>query len=269
MKTQTAANGDLTTITDAQTKTFDFSYSNIKVRGPNKNGVHYDCVDFVRSRNNTVSYQIYPVHSFSNDKDCYLVQSTATSVPKNFVNIIITFNDYVCNYTYGYIRMVYTSQYVDNGTMSVNDVALIKNVPSNPNISTTYSEDMEWNVSNKVGVNKDGVVAEVGGGVSYSKSKSWSVSEYSLVNISMRDYIASDQWYTDTQTPDNGATHYVGALLVFCEGVNAKSAARNQMQYDADWIWKIGKDYWKNHSNIKMNIKFEAQDGACFGWCQV
>lgn len=75
---------------------------------------------------------------------------------------------------------------IDGGGMSINDVALIRHEPANVNPSTSYSEGMQWEINGKVGVNKDGPSAEIGGGVSFNKSKSWSVSEYSLINKSMK-----------------------------------------------------------------------------------
>ena len=130
------------------------------------------------------------------------------------------------------------------------------------------SKGMEWEVNGKVGVNKDGVAAEVGGGVKFSKSVSWSVSEYKLVNDSMKDHPASAKWYVDVQSPGNGDTHYVAAPFIYYQGVNATAASRNQIQYSTYFMWEVGKNYWKNHANMRMYVNFKVEDGFCMGWCQ-
>ena len=31
-------------------------------------------------------------------------------------------------------------------------------------------------------------------------------------------------------------------------------------------MWEVGRDYWKNHPDMKMNLIFEVVDGVCSGW---
>ena len=260
---------DLTNIADSQTKTINFSYSGTQVDGIKFDGKTYNCMKFTKDRTNTVSYVIYSAHSFSNGKDYYLIQANTSTVPKNFKDTYVyPFGEdrYKFNYLYGYTWKIVAEQWIDDGSMSVDDVALIRNAPANVNKSTSHTEGMSWNISGKVGVNKDGVSAELGGGVQYSKSKTWTTTEYSIVNDSMKKYPASAAWYAEVSLPSNGDSHFVGlAPYRRYRGINAVSASTRQLQFDSEWIWEVGKDYWKNHKNLTMNIKFTAYDGASVG----
>ena len=261
-----AANDDLTAIADAQTKTFNFSYSNKMSPTYNLFSNRYQ-YRYSRSRNNFVSVTIYSAHSFSSGKDYYVVQSNTTTVPRNFNDTYIEWNDYKRNVLYGFTRSAATEHHIDGGEMSTGDVALVKHTPVNVNPSKSYSEGMEWEINGKVGVNKDGVAAEIGGGVKFSKSVSWSVSEYDLINDSMKEHPASAKWYVSVQGPDDGDTHYVGAPFIYYKGVNAKGASTRQIQYDTYFMWEVGKNYWNSHPNIRMYVKFNVEDGFCMGWC--
>ncbi len=266
-KIQAAENSDLASISDAQTETFDFSYANVHTNGPTFNRVHYSCSEFKRTRNNFVTVKIFSAHSFSNGKDYYVVESSTATVPMNFCDKVIEYNGYYRNYLYGFTRSVGTDHYIDGGNMSTGDVALIKNVPFNRNNTTNFTEGMSWSINGKLGVNKDGVSSEVGGGVTYSKSKSWSISEYNLLNDSMKTYPASAKWYADVNTPGGGGHHVEKAGHTW-DGVNATAASKNQLQYDSYFMWEVGKNYWQNHSDINMSLAFTVEDGICLGWCR-
>ena len=262
-----AADNDLASICEAQTKTFDFSYADVHTNGPTFNGTHYSCTEFKRTRSNFVSVKIFSAHSFNSGKDYYIVESNTTTVPKNFADIKIEYDGYYRNYLYGFTRNVGTEFHIDGGNMSTSDVALIHNAPANANITESYSEGMSWSINGKLGVNKDGPSAELGGGVTYSKSKTWTVSEYTIVNSSMRDYSASAKWYADVNSPGGGG-HHVEKGAHTWDGVNAKTASRNQLQYDSYFMWEVDRNYWKNNPNMKMNLTFTVGDGICLGWCR-
>lgn len=262
-KIKSAANDDLADIADAQTKTFDFSYSNARVNYSLLGGTNN--YSYTRTRNNYVSVTIYTAHSFSSGKDYYVVQSETTTVPKSFTDTYIENDGYKANILHGYTRSAATEHHIDGGEMSVDDVSLIKHTPANINEHKSYTEGMQWGINGKVGVNKDGASAEIGGSVNFSKSVSWSVSEYKLINDSMKEHPASAKWYIDVNTPSKGSRHYIGAPLKYYTGVNATAASVNQIKYDTYFMWEVGKNYWQNHSNIKMNVKFNVEDGFCMG----
>lgn len=259
-----AADNDLASICDSQTKTFDFSYANVYTSGPEMNRTHYSCTEFKRTRNNFVSVKIFSAHSFSTGKDYYIVESTTTTVPKNFGDTVITFDGFnFVNYLYGYTKKFGSEFHIDGGGMNTNDVGLIRNMPANVNNKTTHTEGMSWSINGHVGVNKEGVSAELGGGVSYESSKTWEVSEYTIVNSSMKDYPASAKWYIDVNEPTDGGEYYKTSGGWYWYGADATAASKNQLQYDSSFIWEVGRDYWKNNPNMKMNLTFTVDDGIC------
>lgn len=264
-----AANDDLTKIADAQTYTFDFCYPSFN------SSVSFGDYNFTysRCRDSFVRVIIYSAHSFTSGKDFYVVESNTTTSPKNYQDVMVKDftcrgHDYTRNVVYGYTKGADTEFNIDGGGMGTSDVALIRHEPANINPSTSYSEGMQWEINGKVGVNKDGPSAEIGGGVSFNKSKSWSVSEYTLINESMKEHPASAKWWADLQNPNDTSSNNYVRPFVYWDGVSAKSASRNQLQYDTYFMWEVGKNYWKNHPNMTLRVKFNVLDGLCAGWCR-
>ena len=165
-----AAANDITGISDAQTYTFNFSYSSVPTTGPKFDGQSYDVVNFNRSRTNTVSYKIYSAHSFTSGKDYYIVQSTTKTIPQNVRDTRIRTDDgFFLNYIYGYTRSVGIEQHIDDGTMSTSNVELIGNIPANIDENTSRTEGINLEIRGTVGVNKDGSAKAVNQGVKYYK----------------------------------------------------------------------------------------------------
>ena len=262
-----AADNDLAVICDAQSKVFDFSYANQHTNGPKFNGVHYECTEFNRTRNNFVSVKIFAAHSFSNGRDYYIVENTAETEPKNFSDEMIEYNGYRRNYIYGFTRSVGTEFHIDGGEMSINDAALIHNAPAVEKITESYSENISWPINGKFGVNKNGASVGISGDAMYSKSKTWAVSEYNILNSSTEDYPASAKWHVDVERPvskgERGSKEY--RTWYISEAVNASI---NPLQYDTYFMWEVGRDYWKNNPDMKMNLKFTVVDGSYLGACR-
>ena len=255
-----AANQELSAIADAQTRTFDYTYNNTL------NLSDWGGSQYTISRTNTVSYTIYSAHSFASGKDYYIVTSENRTVPKNFTDSYVEKDDWKHNFLWGYTRYFGVEQHIDDGNMGINDVALIRNTPSNLNQSKTYSDSTTWEVNGKVGVSKDGASAEVGGGFSHTNSLTWDVTEYKIINNCGSDKRASAKWYADVNTPDDGDKHYIGAPFRYYRGVNATAASRNQLQYDAAWMWEVGSSYWRNHPKMSMKVYVWSNDGFTAGW---
>ena len=263
-----AANSDLTSIANAQTHTFDFSYPTFNSTwtiGDYKFSVP-------RTRNSFVNVTIYSAHSFTSGKDYYVVESITTTVPKDFHDRRLEFNDrghYTYrNVLYGFTRKASTEHLIDGGSMDVSDIALIRNAPASLNPQTSYSEGMEWGINGSVGIGKDGPSAEVGGSVTFTKSKSWSVSEYSLINDCMTDYSAGAKWYIDVQQPTEGSSNHYVRPFVYWDAVDAVGSSIRELGYETYFMWEAGKNYWKNHPAMKMNVNFSVEDGTCGGWCR-
>lgn len=260
-----AADNDLVNISKAQVKAFDFSVYDPNRKGWSNTG---DTFKYDVNRAVSVNYSIYAVHSFSNHDDYYLVICNASTTPKNFGDTYRykkePHGEFKYNFLYGYTRSFSVEQHIDNGNMSVDDVALVDNaLPNTLNQSKTYSESFTWNASGKLGLSKDGLSGELSGGVSHTNSISWTVSEYILNKQCYQDYKASAKWYVDMNMPSTGSRH--GTLFDGYVGVNATNASRNALSYQSEWAWRVAKSYWQNHSSISMNVKSVVQDGYTHG----
>lgn len=268
-----AANADLTSIADAQNYTFDFCYSGLS--GSRSMGGYK--FTFPRRRDNFVYVTVYAAHSYTSGKDYYLIESTTSTVPKEFSDRFIEFENskghyYKRNVLYGFTKDASTEYYIDGNKIKLprgtSDVSLIRQAPRSVNSETGYTEGMEWGINGSVGASKDGPSAEVGGSVSFSKSKSWTVSEYTLTNACLTTgHPSAAKWYVDVQSPNGGSTNNYVKPFVYWDGVNAVNASRNQLSYDTYFMWEVGKDYWKNNSKIWLNVVYSVTDGYCGGWC--
>ena len=287
---------DIAAVCDAQSRTFDFSYANIHADGPRFDGEHYSCTEFMRTRNNFVSVKIFAIHSFNNGKDYYVVENTTRTEPKNFANKEFTSTEVrYCNYLYGFTDFVATDFYINDGDISPSDVKLREHVPDikeitgtyrrpalawvldlyEPDESDTISQDLwdyelfiEWLKrfadNNKFGVKKDGTSAKVNGLARYLLPKEqWTVNEYTIEDRSKMYWPESAAWHIDVNKPSDG--EYSDGVFVYYKLVNAAAASTNPLQYDSYFMWEVGRDYWKNHPEMNMNLIFGVGDGICVG----
>ncbi|MBR0248096.1 MAG: BACON domain-containing protein [Synergistaceae bacterium] len=107
----------------------------------------------------------------------------------------------------------------------------------------------------------------MGGGFSHTKDLSWEVTEYKIVNdCANRDHLTGAKWYADVNLPETGIKHYVGAPFRYYRDVKATPASTKQLKYESEWIWEVGKNYWKSHPTIKMNVSMWNENGLTKGW---
>ncbi len=77
-----AADNNIAKIAAAQTSTFDFSYYNEAVKGLVLDGKSYEQLNFKLNRTNIVTYRVFTVHSFTNQKDYYFVQCNVSTTQR-------------------------------------------------------------------------------------------------------------------------------------------------------------------------------------------
>mgnify|MGYP002623195960 CR=1 FL=1 len=260
-----ADDNDLVKIAKAQTRTFDFSkydpnkkcYSNVG-----------DSMKYDVNRATTVDYVIYSVHSFSNHNDYYLVLCDATTTPKNFGDTTRTCNSFeqslTFNFLYGYTRGFYVESHIDDGKMSASDVAIMNAIPTNINASTNHSETMGWQLGGKLGFSGKGATGEISGSISHSETKSWTTTEYSLLNETRKEYIASAKWRADMNLPSDGSSHSPASHMGYT-GVNATNASKNSLTLHSEWVWSVSQNYWKDHSKVTMKVHSHVEDGWTHG----
>ena len=256
------ADSEIADICDVQSRTFDFSYANVPADGPHADDKqHHSSTEFKRTRNNFVEVRVFAAHSFSDGNDYYLVESTTGTEPKNFADTFITVQGYVRQYLYGYTNQFGTEFHIDDGNMS--DVELIYNAPEVRLITDTYNQKTSWQINgNQFGVKKNGASAKVDGGVSYPIANTWHVNKGSIENICMQDSSASAKWCLKMDAPTE--SYYITKTTP-TDGyrkIKIPVDSTRPLEYNNRFLWKIGRDYWKNNPDMKMNLTFTVKDGC-------
>ena len=275
-----ADDDDLTKLSEAQIVTLDLSVSK-KLSGFNINGAY--CPEFERTMNrrNVLTFTIYSAHSFKSKDDFYIVRGNMSTTPRNYQDTMVRFTDgdnntLKCNFVYGYTKETDLFLEIDDGNkLSASDLSLIEVQPANVNRSTTYSKTTTESISGKIGVNKDGPSAEIGGGVSYSNSQSWTTSEYSIVNHSFSNSFEMAAWATFFDYCDGGSEHdYEGKYHGDShdgewDGVNATPASTVMLELPVYAVFQVKENYWKNHSKINLIGWLYVSDGWTTGYTDV
>ena len=269
IEVRAAADDDLTKISEAQSKTFEFpgNRDNYSPWEGNEKKVNL-------RRRNTLNFNVYTCHSFRYGNDYYLVLASGTTIPQNFQDRTFRWywpdgNSDILNYLSGYTGSFGFETYLMNSNwnsdLTVDDVALERHVPRNVNKSTTHNEGMSWNLGGEVGVNKDGPSAKISAGVSFNSSKSWVTTEYEIQDKTMQDKSASAEWRADVTGPSQGSYHarWTGGHW----GVNATAASTNNLTFDTQWVWRVSKSVWNKFSSgsIPMRIICKWEEGFCHG----
>ena len=236
-------------------------------------------------------------------------------MPKNFADIMIRQYDETVswrplrNYLYGFTKNFGTHFQIDGGKMSTSDVALVHSAPGGK-ITAGSSEDISWPISGIITVKKDGASAKVDDGVTYTNTGTWPGNDYTIENLSMKDYPANAKWNVDVNgigvdvngigyiaksyaepslitlnavyvdfiflTLVNRGTdlsryrknfHYDEELMLWWADETCAAASTNPLQYDSYFVWEVGRDYWRNNPDMKMNLMYTVGDGSHLGFC--
>ena len=258
-KVRAAADGNLISMVDAQTEVFDLSYNNEEYKFEKLFDGKYSYT-FSRSRSNFVTVTIYPVHSFTNGKDYYIVQSSTATQPENIKNTLIEVDTYKRHLVCGYTKSITTEHFIDGGGTPVSDVTLSKHTPASIGENSSYSENIDWKINGNLGVKKDGtaVLSENAG---FSKNVSWSTSDYKIVNDCTKEYPAGTKWCIDVTDAKDGADQ--GRYVE----VKPTPASLTLLQYDTYFMWELDASYWLYQPTHYMDVKLTVEDGFCLGYC--
>ena len=271
IEVRAAADDDLTKISQAQSKTFEFpgNRDNYSPWAGDEKKVNL-------RRRNSINFNVYACHSYRYGNDYYLVLASGTTIPQNFQDRNVEFTwdggdhdtvNYLTGYTgsFGFETYLINANWDDN--LTVDEVALEKHVPRNINKGITHNEGMSWNLGGEVGVNKDGPSAKISAGISFNSSKTWVTTEYEIQNKVMQDKQASAEWRADVTGPEQAGYHANG-IKGGRWGVNATRASFSNLTFDAQWVWRVNKSLWRQFSTgrtLPMRIVCKWQEGFCYG----
>ncbi len=262
---------DLASFSSAYNQVRDFSYTKTFEPFGNDNGGRYNRTIH---RITTGRYTVYSCHSFTNGSDYYLVQAKLESTPDYGEDL--KQQDYTdgsppfwTHYHHGFTNYLINSAYIE-GTDS--NIAVLKTVPSD-SIPKTYtkSESMGWSLGGTIGgsyVQTPGFGGNLG--------LTYSVSHNQTVNYSTQNWTIENQ--TDIATPkfnalfireeNDGEPHVDRGFfdLDAWQDLKVDEAAAKRIEYTAEWIWEVKKDFWQNRDNVKIIVNPIIGERFAHGW---
>lgn len=193
------------------------------------------------------SYTIFSCHNFSDGDDYYLVKANGFSTPKN---VWKGTNGGWENCNFGHTAIYTMDTTIDGATTS--DAYLMSNAPRSVNYSGTETDGVSQTIGGKVGANAGagdkgpsaGVNTELSMSVTYNHSKTWSTNEWRLNNESGT---INAKWTADFARSD-------GKYLANYDNGNVAGASKVRVDLDAEWIWRVRKNYWQKHSTIPLKL---------------
>ena len=248
-----AADNDLTKISEAQSKTFNFNHYQTGYR-PWGGAIGGDSVTI--SRKSQVSFRIYNCHSFKYNCDYYLVQANTLTSPRNYQDKMdhkftwykgdgefgrYGYSDYV-NYLSGYTGIFGMNCYIasissgkEDSNLSTDDVALTDYIPTNVPKQKTLTQGISWSIGGEIGFSGKSLAAKISGGVTHSSSETWTTSDWEVLAHPLDVTNASAGWTANIEGPHNsGAWHYESGSAYM--GVSSTSASRETLSFKSEWI---------------------------------
>ena len=194
-----------------------------------------------------VSYTIFTCHNFSDGDDYYLVKANGFSTPRN---VWKGTNGGWENCNFGHTA-IYTMDTTIDGA-SASDAYIMANAPKSVNYSGTVTDGVSQTIGGKVGANAGvsdkgpsaGINTELSTSITYNHSRTWSTNEWRLKNESGT---VNAKWTADFARQD-------GKYLADYDNGNVAGASKVRVDLDAEWIWRVRKNYWQNHSTIPLTL---------------
>ena len=267
-------NTQLTSLSSAYNPVKNFSYEKSFVPFGNDNGGRYNRTI---TRNTTGRYTVYSCHSFSTGSDYYLVQAKLESTPG--YGETEKQNDYTdgspafwTHYHYGFTDYLINSAYIEGAGAEDANVTVIKTVPSD-SVPKSYSssKSMGWNLGGTVGggyTQTPGFGANLGltGGVSHNETVNYTTQNWTIENetsISVPKFRASFM-----REENDGSPHHDTGSLEYdrWQDIKVDEATTRRIEYTAEWIWEVKKDFWQNRDNVKIIANPIIGERFAHGW---
>ena len=211
----------------------------------------------------TLRYTIYSCHSFSQNQDYYLVSQSAQLNPStlwkrtqeghvNWPNIYEPKQE-------GHMRRYIFRNYW--GTSPGGSSPLVKNSPENANETSTVTSGFSWSASGSIGFAGMSGTGSLSGGVSYSSSQSFNISDCKVNNNCGGEglsYLA--KWEYDLADPANGDPHFYWSELR-----DAPLLARSNFQPVNQWVWVVPRSFSDAYDNLSFGSEFKWTNGKSEG----
>ena len=224
------------------------------LKNDTSNGYKVPRKAILKRRKNNVTINVYPVHNFSDGSDWYILKLGGTLNPQNqyFHDRRTGGTDYVYGHT-GYYAL---AACIDN---SESGITMIDHSPKNVNYKETKTVGLTLNLNGKIGLSDKGASGEIGGGISKTKTRSFTVEDYQNIDESVGSFLRVK--YNFKMPEDDGNNGIAGDGLE-----DAVISSRTAFVPDVQGVWRIDKSYWqKNGFQRNMTVGLEWSDAIARG----
>ena len=211
----------------------------------------------------TVRYTIYSCHSFVQNKDYFLISQSAQLNPsllwkrtqEGHVKYPTIYETKVEGYMRRYLFKNYFAE--DPGEA----VPLISSSPENVNDVSTVTSGFTWEASGNIGFSGLSATGGLSGGVSYSTTESFNVSDCNVDNKS-----GSEQkkhmtgWEYTFRNPPDGSRHFYWTDLK-----DAPLLSRSNFQPVNKWIWCLPRAFTEKTTPLYFKSEFTWTNGQSEG----
>ena len=206
-------------------------------------------------RSQSIIINNYAIHNFSDGSDWYIVRFGGTLNPSGQYKR--EDNDGRPDYVWGHTGYYTLAAVLDP---SASGITLIDTAPKNANKTQTKTIGLTLNLNGKIGVSDKGGSGEIGGGVSSTKSTSYTTSDYDTVNDSV-GVLARVHYMFAHPTRGSKGNGIAGDGLE-----DAVVTSRGAFSPNLQAVWKVDKAYWqKNGFQRKMITQLVWSDAIARG----
>ena len=215
-------------------------------------------------RSHTITINNYAIHNFSDGSDWYIVRFGGTLNPSGQYKRQERTGmwDYVWGHT-GYYEL---GALLDNGASGT---VMYDSAPKNANKEQTKSVGLSMNLSGKIGLSDKGPSGEIGGGITSTKSTSWTTSDYETYNGSSGTWAGIRYIFAHPTKGSKG--NGIGGDGLEDAVVTSRAAFNPNVQA----VWRVDKSYWQKNGlqrKIKADLSWAdsiARGNICYWYVTI
>ena len=256
-----AAANDITHSAASATYTIDKSY-NYKVESLSIDGVEYEELGYDRAFIAQLTFRFFPVHSFTDAKDYYLVKCNLRVRPTNVFRDTVTLNipddgKVTFDRLGGYMKSIVfevninASETHADTSPKIDEAAYVDFMPKNMIVQNSQNtESISW--EDNSGVYTGGTKGILEGGMGYSNSQTWNTRAYTITNENMtsQEHREKMLWTIDFDAPQ-----YTDSFVI-----NPSSAGLYNENFE--WLWEISKPFWQARKGLSIYTKLNGITGV-------
>ena len=243
-----AVANNITSSASSATYTVDKSY-NYRANSLSIDGVEYKELGYNRAFVAKLSLRVFPVHSFTDGKDYYLVKCNLRLRPTNVFHDTVTLNipndgkvtfDRLGGYMKGInfeVNINATNTHADTSPQ-VNEAVYVDFMPKNTIAQNSQNtESISWEDG---GIYTAGTKGILEGGMGYSNSQTWNTRAYTIKNenMSSQSHTEKMSWTIDFDLPE-----HINSFV-------ANPSSTGIYSENFEWLWEVSKPFWQKRDGL-------------------